>query len=1197
MASPDVFLTSSPRARRQALNIGASSSPGLPSVQDILSQKPSRPPLLNAPFPKEATPTTVSACRPWRSLETEQSSGKAMEDIDTSFSVMEVPPESFKKGEKVRRRKKAGPARPKTPCEQTTSGDLPADQPWKKYKSPKRSAESAIDSRPLAEARLCPERSSDADKGDGSRYFIKPGEAQKQKVTRPSKKVTDEPLNLEAAMERRTEWTPPTQRVRIILDSDDTPPSDVNATRPSQVDDGQVDSFETVVASFKCETTQIQAGSNPADDGRGFPHKRRLLELIPTNTRTTSEPSKRQKAPKKKTRTLTDIATRAYRPATQRDIVADERRASTTATKDETGKGMTKARKRPSKASKKKEAPPKPILLSPEAALRQVAHQDFLFGTSSQLAREQSPLPRSHTTTKDLDMIDLRTPINSDAIEPAEQRPTLWDAGARDEDGDLFDVEVGLLADGPPELAEAVTEADPFGYVPVTVSLPSLINSDDARRESSVGLPDVVALRSGEPMTSAGYESVASGDDQGAALADGKPAAKRRRTATTTEGGKDEKYAQETRAEARYELFTDGQLAKQVAQYGFKPIKKRAAMIALLKRCNPGVGATLGGPSGSRSASTFEKKKKGGAGQSKAVSVSDDDDDDDDEGQKPIKGKRRRGQVKSGNAGDAVANKVVTKKRSQNRTGAAASIADDEAHTKEKKRRKSQSTAGIISDEELDWFLMPRRCRSRSKAGSDSDAESSEAAVDNKKRGRRKKKAVDEPPASAQRSRSPRRKQRSRSKRGAKESRRRSPREIADSQSDSSDGSSGSSSSSSRFDLGEDETMTSSLSPTEQQKELFAHISKAVTTAPRTTSPKQPSWHDKMLLYDPIVLEDLTAWLNSGQLTRVGCDEEASAAEVKAWCESKSICCVWRMSLHGKDLRGYMSLTYLCRLSRDAERLRASASVMVLSPRNEVLMVRRAPTSSSFASAHVFPGGQLDEFHDGAVPSPDAPGRHRDGPAYRLAAVRECFEETGVLLASGRGADAMRLSSPERDEARRAVQAGEVRFGTWLERIDAVADTDGLIPMTRWITPAAMPRRFTTQMYIYPMPEEDAMPVPTTDGADGENTAAEFWPVRSVLEAAAKGSITILPPQHYLLHRLASHGDKERHEPDDKVICPRPIGVLPDKRTVLALDAPGPELRGSGREGDRETVLVVEFAPGGPRVLEVRSRRDVTALL
>jgi hypothetical protein len=60
-----------------------------------------------------------------------------------------------------------------------------------------------------------------------------------------------------------------------------------------------------------------------------------------------------------------------------------------------------------------------------------------------------------------------------------------------------------------------------------------------------------------------------------------------------------------------------------------------------------------------------------------------------------------------------------------------------------------------------------------------------------------------------------------------------------------------------------------------------------------------------MLLYDPIVLEDLASWLNSGQLTRVGCDEEVNPGELKKWCESKSVCCLWKVNLRGKERKRY----------------------------------------------------------------------------------------------------------------------------------------------------------------------------------------------------------------------------------------------------------------------------------------------------
>ncbi|KAA8574702.1 hypothetical protein EYC84_003952 [Monilinia fructicola] len=99
------------------------------------------------------------------------------------------------------------------------------------------------------------------------------------------------------------------------------------------------------------------------------------------------------------------------------------------------------------------------------------------------------------------------------------------------------------------------------------------------------------------------------------------------------------------------------------------------------------------------------------------------------------------------------------------------------------------------------------------------------------------------------------------------------------------------------------------LSPTDidqdgeaRQVQLFSHISTAITSAPPSQDPSSPSWHEKILLYDPIVLEDLTSWLNTGALGKVGWDEEVVPKEVKKWCESKSICCLWRET-HGGGAR------------------------------------------------------------------------------------------------------------------------------------------------------------------------------------------------------------------------------------------------------------------------------------------------------
>ena len=89
--------------------------------------------------------------------------------------------------------------------------------------------------------------------------------------------------------------------------------------------------------------------------------------------------------------------------------------------------------------------------------------------------------------------------------------------------------------------------------------------------------------------------------------------------------------------------------------------------------------------------------------------------------------------------------------------------------------------------------------------------------------------------------------------------------------------------------------------PDGKQSVLFDGITEAVTSAPRSTDPSKPSWYEKILLYDPIVLEDITAWLNSGQLTRVGHDGEIPPGEVKKWCESKGVICLWKVNLRGKE--------------------------------------------------------------------------------------------------------------------------------------------------------------------------------------------------------------------------------------------------------------------------------------------------------
>lgn len=101
-------------------------------------------------------------------------------------------------------------------------------------------------------------------------------------------------------------------------------------------------------------------------------------------------------------------------------------------------------------------------------------------------------------------------------------------------------------------------------------------------------------------------------------------------------------------------------------------------------------------------------------------------------------------------------------------------------------------------------------------------------------------------------------------------------------------------------------------------------------------------------------------------------------------------------------------------------------------------MLHRVRTASAFPSAHAFAGGKITEEQDGAVPSPPDPRRHDDSLVYRRCAIRETFEESGILLAkdprTGRLFD---LPDDKRAEMRVKVHKEEVKFMDWLKELGA----------------------------------------------------------------------------------------------------------------------------------------------------------------
>jgi 8-oxo-dGTP pyrophosphatase MutT (NUDIX family) len=162
-----------------------------------------------------------------------------------------------------------------------------------------------------------------------------------------------------------------------------------------------------------------------------------------------------------------------------------------------------------------------------------------------------------------------------------------------------------------------------------------------------------------------------------------------------------------------------------------------------------------------------------------------------------------------------------------------------------------------------------------------------------------------------------------------------------------------------------------------------------------------------------------------------------------------------------------------------------------------------------------------------------------------MAAIRETFEECGILLAKSKKTGRLftEISDAERERGRRAVHAGTVNFSDLLAQWGAEADTEALLPFTRWVTPPNVPKRFSTQMYIYFLPlgsvsptkraagglegagegeDELVIPKPTHDGGI-EHTAARFLPPNKWIDLARQNRIILFPPQFFLTLLLAPY--------------------------------------------------------------------------
>jgi recombination protein RecT len=257
---------------------------------------------------------------------------------------------------------------------------------------------------------------------------------------------------------------------------------------------------------------------------------------------------------------------------------------------------------------------------------------------------------------------------------------------------------------------------------------------------------------------------------------------------------------------------------------------------------------------------------------------------------------------------------------------------------------------------------------------------------------------------------------------------------------------------------------------------------------------------------------------------------------------------------------------------------RPAATIVLVRPGPdglEVLLTRRPDSMAFAAGLHVFPGGRVEPSD--ADPRLVARARgQRDGAsfrvAHRIAAIRETWEEVGVLLAASGGGPSSVRSATDCDRERPFVDLVETGG---LELL-----TDQIVEVARWTTPRSFPRRFDARFFVAELPPDAVL------DPDRREVVDHAWLTpRAALRAMAGGSIAMWAPTSTTLQRLERavsfdeirDGLARAEEP--------PIGVeriSADLRVMTGQNTFGPAGRPANTVlvGQHEVVVVDPGDPG-----------------
>ncbi|KAJ1705441.1 structure-specific endonuclease subunit slx4 [Aspergillus flavus] len=623
-------------------------------------------------------------------------------------------------------------------------------------------------------------------------------------------------LQLETAMKRRIDWTP----------TKDTTARTVESSQ-QEVAEANPQSFGSLLSEYGFNDISSAQSDvrNLGDDG---PTKRRRIELVDSRLFGSSKPASHdiddknltedsqqkqpepKQKPKKQTKkftTLTARVTASYLNNSHEG--SDSSSKETTTSRENAATSRTRGSKRKGKATSKPKEP-EFIVLSPEAAAKSLENQELIFGTCSQLEREDSP-----TSLKELQAaiseseryaVAEPSPLSSTLCATPTSRFTtargLWSVAARDLEGSLIrQTEVVDLVDTP-EPAKMTT------------------STNDSRNEKA--LEDAATVPPKEPFDLPQSEppklKAIPAAKKEPSPAPGLPTIK----ASDNLKGTTSQHSKPQPKMPNYNGFTDAELSRQVASYGFKPVKNRKAMIDLLQKCwvsKHGKGTTFETQAGSQNTST------------EPTPVLTSSEPNTSQKQPRKTATSRKTAAKSKTNPDSNPPPKINSRKTPSSSDATKAPSIQSKPT-QPPPIQSLSNVEEIEDSEEETLPSPFRIQNRY---TPQPPETRQALPVSK--------TLYSP---------------SRPK----------PRTTKS-------------------------TTNNSATLNQKQPDLADQIFKAMHAQPAGT-PSRPSWHEKILMYDPIILEDFATWLNTEGLGLVGEDREVSAAFLRKWCESRGICCCYR---------------------------------------------------------------------------------------------------------------------------------------------------------------------------------------------------------------------------------------------------------------------------------------------------------------